>query len=169
MISVVIATRNDEEALAVTLAALVPAAAEGFVREVVVADAGSADGTRLIADALGCTVVEGGREQGLRAARAEWVLVVRPGVRLEADWFLEAALFIERVRRAGPGLRAASFRHAVDDFGWRARLSELAVAMLSRFRASGNILAHRDALAAGRRLRMSWLRSRAFVGGLTRS
>ena len=43
MISVIIPTLNSEIVLAHTLAALVPAAAEGVVREVIVVDGGSSD------------------------------------------------------------------------------------------------------------------------------
>ena len=45
MLTVVIETLNDEEALAATLAALVPAAVEGLVCEVIVHDRGSSDAT----------------------------------------------------------------------------------------------------------------------------
>ena len=43
MISVVIGTRDSEVLLASTLAALVPGAVAGLVREVIVADSGSTD------------------------------------------------------------------------------------------------------------------------------
>ena len=45
MISVVIPTHESERALAHTLAALVPGALDGVLREVIVADGGSKDGT----------------------------------------------------------------------------------------------------------------------------
>ena len=45
MLSVVIATENAEQRLVPTLAALVPGAMAGVVREVIVADAGSSDAT----------------------------------------------------------------------------------------------------------------------------
>jgi glycosyltransferase involved in cell wall biosynthesis len=168
MISVVIETKDCEHALARTLAALVPAAAQGVVREVLVADAGSGDGTRVVADAAGCTIVEGGRARALALAKADWVLLLTPGVRLETDWFHEAARFMEHVRRQnGRSHKAASFRRAVDDYGLRARLAEAWAALSARLRPSGAILARREELLAGSRLRVRWLRSRAFVGGLT--
>ena len=46
MLSVIIATHESERALVPTLAALVPGAAAGIVREVIVADAGSRDADR---------------------------------------------------------------------------------------------------------------------------
>jgi glycosyltransferase involved in cell wall biosynthesis len=169
MISVVIETKDEEQALAVTLSALVPAAAQGFLREVIVADAGSRDATRLVAESVGCLIIEGGREAALRAARADWVLLVAPGVRLEAGWAREAALFIEWAKRSGTDCHAASFRHAVEEFGLWARLGEIWAALSSHFRASPNLLAPRHAFLAGARLRRSCLRSRAFVGGPTQA
>lgn len=168
MISVVIETKDCEHALAVTLASLVPSAAEGFVREVLIADAGSRDGTRLVADAAGCTILEGGREDALALARAEWVLLLAPGVRLEDGWFREAARFMDRSRRQDRRPRqAAIFRHAVDDDGIRPRLREAWAALAYRLRPSEAVLARRDALRSGTRLNVARLRSRAFVGGLT--
>ena len=166
MISVVIEVRDEEEALAMTLAALVSAAAEGFVREVVIADIGRAPGTRLIADAVGCAIVEGDRDRAVALARSDWILVIAPGVRLESDWFREAALFIERARRAGAADRGASFRHAVDDFGVKARIVELWERLRSHIMPPQVVLAPKAALNAGARLRTSRLRARAFVGGL---
>jgi glycosyltransferase involved in cell wall biosynthesis len=54
MLSVVIETNNDEDALARTLASLVSAAVEGVVREVIVCDRGSTDRTHLVAEHAGC-------------------------------------------------------------------------------------------------------------------
>ncbi len=137
MLSVVIPTHDSEEGLARTLASLVPAAAEGVVREVVVVDAGSTDGTRIVADAAGCTLVEASGSWGARIAagvgaarRAPWFAFLAPNVFLEGDWFREAAAFVDRVERSGRADTAvATFRLAFDDFGWRARLSEHVVGM----------------------------------------
>ena len=49
MISVVVPTLNAESDLPRTLAALVPAAIEGIVREVIIVDGGSTDATARIA------------------------------------------------------------------------------------------------------------------------
>ena len=161
MISVVIEALNAEFPLVQTLAALVPAAAEGFVREVIVADAGSVDGTRLVADAAGCVIVEGGRMKALAAARSEWVLLVAPGVRLDPDWSREAAAFLQRIQRNGETRRAATFRHALDEFGFRARLAELCSRPLIRFRRPATLMGPRKALMAGEHLRATQLRARA--------
>lgn len=136
MLSVVIPTHDSEEALARTLASLVPAAAEGVVREVVVADAGSRDGTAIVADAAGCTLIEARGtwtarlDAGVAAARrAPWFLMLAPAVFLEGDWFREAAAFVDRIERSGRADRdVACFRLAFDEFGWQARLAEKAAA-----------------------------------------
>jgi hypothetical protein len=168
MISVVMESRGEAHELAATLAALVPAAAEGFVSQVIIADVDGRDTTRRVADAMGCDLREGTREEACRAAKAEWILLIAPGVRLERDWFREAALFIERAGRTGGQRNAASFRHAVDDFGLRARLGEVWTRLRSRLLPPKILLAPKAALADGRRLRTARLRARAYVGGLAR-
>ena len=69
MISVVIPTLNAERRLAACLTALVPAAVDGFVCEVIVADGGSTDRTALVADQAGATFISmtPGRGGQLRA------------------------------------------------------------------------------------------------------
>jgi glycosyltransferase involved in cell wall biosynthesis len=57
MISVIIPTLNHERALPRCFDSLIPAAVRGVVREVIVADGGSSDGTLAIADAAGAHVV----------------------------------------------------------------------------------------------------------------
>jgi glycosyltransferase involved in cell wall biosynthesis len=92
MISVVIATRNDALTLVQTLASLVPAAVDGLVREVVVADAGSTDDTLAIADDAGARIVrcEGPPEAqllaGCKAARADWLLLLEASVSVPHGW-----------------------------------------------------------------------------------
>lgn len=132
MLSVVIPTRNSEEGLARTLSSLVAGAAEGVVREVIVVDDGSTDGTRIVADAAGCTLVEasggwcGRVAAGLATARrAPWFLILPPNVFLDGEWFREAASFAERTDRTGrAATTVAAFRLAFDEFGWKARLAE---------------------------------------------
>lgn len=102
MLSVVIATLNDEAVLARTLAPLVPAAVSGFVREVILADGGSNDATLEIAEDAGCAIcrTEGDAETRMRAAaqgaRGEWLMLLPAGVQLLPGW--EAALR-ERLER----------------------------------------------------------------------
>jgi rSAM/selenodomain-associated transferase 2 len=135
MISVIVPTLNAEARLAPALGALVPAALDGLVREVIVVDGGSGDGTLAIADEAGATVLacDGGRgpqlAAGAKAARFPWLLFLHADTVLEPGWEREAAAFMEAVGsgRRPPG--AAVFRFALDDSGLRPRLLERLVAL----------------------------------------
>jgi hypothetical protein len=119
MLSVVIATQENGRALVPTLAPLVAGAATGLVREVIVADAASRDATAAIADAAGCRLLTSTQPRGTRlkaaakAARASWLLFLRPGAVLEATWADESRQFIEGAELAEcAGSYAAVFRAA---------------------------------------------------------
>lgn len=86
MISAIISTRNDAHRLTATLAALAPAAMDGFVRQVIVADGGSTDETLEIADDAGADVVTTGLAGAIAAARQPWVLILAPGSRPQVGW-----------------------------------------------------------------------------------
>ncbi|OCW55572.1 glycosyl transferase [Hoeflea olei] len=87
MISVLIECKDQESALAVTLAALVRGAVEGLVAEVVILDRGSRDGTAQLADAAGCLFLEDpDLREVVRAARGDWLLLVEPGARPLLGW-----------------------------------------------------------------------------------
>jgi glycosyltransferase involved in cell wall biosynthesis len=122
MISVVIPTLDDEARLATTLAPLVPAAIHGLVTEVIVADGGSTDATLALADDTGARVVPTEADLGRRlaagcaAARSDWLLVLPPGVRLEAGWEAAAEAHIT----AAPG-KAGYFRVVLEGQGTRLR------------------------------------------------
>lgn len=141
MISVIIATENSEFDLVQALSALVTAAAEGIVREVIVVDAGSTDNTEKIVDAAGCSwAVRRGASRSERLAygasianRSDWLLFLRPETVLESGWHHEAQAFVERAMRAPNGSRtAASFRLRYESFGIGARLSETFAAFRSQ-------------------------------------
>jgi rSAM/selenodomain-associated transferase 2 len=130
MISVVIPTLNAEATLAATLTGLVPAAVDGLVREVIIVDGGSADGTGTIAEASGATFISrtGARGYQLTAgafrARFPWLLFLHADTVLEPGWAREAAAFIERIDRGERPDAAAAFRFALDDLGPRPRVLE---------------------------------------------
>jgi rSAM/selenodomain-associated transferase 2 len=134
MISVVIPTLNAQAHLARTLAALVPAAVDGLIKEVIVIDGGSSDSTAAIADEAGATflVRSGGRGYqlmtGARRARFPWLLFLHADTVLERGWEREASLFIEAVDTGKRPPAAASFRFGLDDAGFRPRLLERLVA-----------------------------------------
>ena len=85
MISVVVSTANADRDLAALLSALVPAAVDGLVREVLVADAGSTDATLAICEDAGADVVAD-FAAALRRARGDDVLVLPVSLRLRPGW-----------------------------------------------------------------------------------
>jgi hypothetical protein len=86
MLTVLIETKNHEEALARTLASLVGAAVEGIVRDVIVCDRGSTDQTHRVAEHAGCHYVADDIAAGIRQAKGEWLLMLEPGARLVDGW-----------------------------------------------------------------------------------
>jgi hypothetical protein len=108
MISVVLATLNNERTLGDALGALIAAAIDGLVREVIVADGGSTDHTLEIADDAGARILRSADptvdrvRQGCAAARGEWLLVLAPQATPPTGW--ENAV-LDHIREA-PG-RAA--------------------------------------------------------------
>src|SRR5437763_6730506 len=115
MISAIIPTLNAERALVPTLAALVPGALCGLVREVIIADGGSRDATASVCDIAGCRLLVSSLPVGarLRAAaksvRGTWLLFLQPGMVPDRIWMEETRRFIEENSSAKP---AAVFRAA---------------------------------------------------------
>jgi glycosyltransferase involved in cell wall biosynthesis len=147
MLSVIIATLDSERVLVPTLAALVPGAMTGLVSEVLMADGGSRDDTAAVADVAGCTfmTVEGplaGRlKTAAAAARASWLMFLRPGAILDAPWVAEVARFIEQ---PAPGDRAAVFRRgAPAQPALREAISLLTAALGARPRPEQGLLISR--------------------------
>jgi len=140
MISVIIPTKNSEHDLVHALSALVPAAAEGVIREVIIVDGGSSDHTERVAEAAGCewASLNAPRSERLaygasKARRGDWLLFLQPETLLESGWHHEAQAFIDRAARAPNGPRtAASFRLRYEAFGLSARLSESFAALRSQ-------------------------------------
>lgn len=154
MISVIIPTLNSERELVPVLSALVPGVTAGILREVVLVDAGSTDGTPAIADAAGCALIQGGPDLGHRlrlgvsAVRTPWLLFIQPNSLLEEGWSRDVGQFLETAERRGAADRvAATFRLAVDGYGLRPRIRELAgafqLAVLGRARAGQGLLISR--------------------------
>jgi glycosyltransferase involved in cell wall biosynthesis len=116
MLSVIIATQDSERLLLPTLAALIPGATEGLISEVIVADGGSRDDTAFVAEVAGCNFLAiegtlGGRlKKAAAAARAPWLLFLRPGIILDTVWIGEARRFVER---QSPNAKVAVFRRGV--------------------------------------------------------
>src|SRR5829696_3521924 len=95
MFSIIIATHDSERALVPTLAALVPGATAGLVREVIVADGGSRDETEQVADIAGCRFVASPAPRGSRLksaaeqARGDWLMFLMPGAVPGSAWIDE--------------------------------------------------------------------------------
>lgn len=91
-LSIVIPTLNAELALPATLDALLPGVSAGVIRDLVVSDGGSADGTIALATEAGAEIVTGpaGRggqlRRGAEAARGEWVLFLHADTHLPDHW-----------------------------------------------------------------------------------
>jgi hypothetical protein len=130
MLSVIIATDESERALVATLAALVPGATAGAIREVIVADKGSRDQTAEVADVAGCRLLVSpsalaGRLRAAAAlARASWLMFLRPGIVLDPSWIPETMRFIE-----APELFRESERRAAVFGAGPGRASPLIVAL----------------------------------------
>ncbi len=86
MLSVIIPTYNEVQAMQRLLMALAPAAVDGLVREVIAADAGSTDQTLELADDAGVDVVSGGLVTAAAKARSDWVLVLPATIELREGW-----------------------------------------------------------------------------------
>lgn len=117
MISVIVPTFNDAANLPRALAPLV-AGVGGIVKEVIVADGGSADETLAIADAAGCNIVkaEGGRAKQMRAgaevAKGKWLLFLHADTVLAPSWVEETERFINEPQSRK---KAAVYKLALDE------------------------------------------------------
>lgn len=138
MISVVIATSNDEAGLAACLSVLVPGVVDGLIREVVIVDDGSTDGTLAVAEHAGCAVLEApGRSRGYRLAagarhaRHGWLLFLDPATALADGWMRDVATFIDHVETGTRPSAGAAFSLAIDDAGIGPRLIEAIAALRS--------------------------------------
>ena len=126
MLSVVIPARNAAPQLQVLLAARVPAAVDGLVREVIVVGEGSTDETAAVCEDAGAELVAS-FAQAAKRARYERILVLPVDIRLRTGW--DGLLGAHLARRG----KAALLRGERD--GW--------------FRpATTAVLTTRDALAA---------------------
>jgi hypothetical protein len=98
MITVVIPTMNSAAELQSLLPALVPAAVDGLVREVVAVDGGSTDATLAMCEDAGAVVVATFAEAGVRP-RSDMVLALSPRMRLAPGWEARLAAHLGRGRK----------------------------------------------------------------------
>lgn len=118
-ISVIIPALNAAADLPRALRVLKAGRAEGLVGEVIVADGGSTDRTRAIAEDWDCRIVRAplGRGPqmiaGAAAASGDWLLFLHADTVLNPAWTRAAKSFLARLEAAGA--RAGYFRFALDD------------------------------------------------------
>ncbi len=114
-LSVVIPTLDAAATLPGSAATLFEGLEAGLIRELIVADGGSNDDTRKIADALGARVIRAPRGRGQQlaagaaAARGAWLLFLHADTRLPAGW----TGAVQRHMQDHPD-QAASFRLSFD-------------------------------------------------------
>jgi len=117
MLSVIIPTEGIEQPAVATLAALVPGAAAGLVREVLLVDRSRSGVIERVADVTGCRFLafEGTRAAamaaGARQARSPWLMFLHAGAVLDYGWIEETTQFIQGVSNSGRP-RAGIFRYA---------------------------------------------------------
>lgn len=117
MLSVIVASEGAEAPTVATLAALVPGATAGLIREVLLIDRSGNGVIERVADVSGCRFLslQGSSGAALAAgalqARSPWLMFLHAGAVLEAGWIEETAQFIQAVGAAGRP-RAAVFRYA---------------------------------------------------------
>jgi len=129
-ISVVIPTLNAEAGLAAAIGSVRDGAAE-----IIVADGGSTDGSRDVAQAADARIVESDKGRGLQlyaggaAATEDWILFLHADTRLSGGWETEVAAFVAEPANAD---RAAVFTFALDDPSPQARRMERLVGWRTR-------------------------------------
>jgi glycosyltransferase involved in cell wall biosynthesis len=118
MLSVIIPTEGAEQPAVATLSALVPGAAAGVIREVLLVDRSSDYRViERVADIAGCHFLrfEGSHAAALAAgaaqARGPWLMFLPAGAVLDPGWIDETAQFIQSVAASGRP-RAGVFRYA---------------------------------------------------------
>jgi glycosyltransferase involved in cell wall biosynthesis len=127
MLSVIIATQGQEQPAVATLAALVPGAAAGVIRDVVLVDRGGSDTIARVADIAGCHYIASNDSRaaalaaGAAQARSPWLMFMHAGAVLDSGWIEETSQFVQSVSLNGEP-RAASFRYARSPYtptNWR--------------------------------------------------
>jgi len=91
-VSVVFPTLNSAEELSACLGCLGEGLSAGLIRELIITDGGSTDGTIALAEEAGAVVISGQKSRGgqLRRgcsiAQGEWLLVLHADTQLEPGW-----------------------------------------------------------------------------------
>ena len=100
MVSLILPLTRPEPALLETLAACVPAVAEGLVREAIVVTSHRSTDLDVMIDAAGCQLIEAEGDAwslirtGADKARNDWLLVITPGLVPLSGWMAQAGDFL---------------------------------------------------------------------------
>ncbi|NQV56885.1 MAG: glycosyltransferase [Rhodospirillales bacterium] len=135
MLSVIIPALNSADSLGATLHSVFEA---GSGDQIIVADGGSTDGTRIIAEESTARVVHSaaGRGQqmaaGAAAADGDWLLFLHADTVLEQGWREQVSAFMVK---AGASYDAGVFKFALDDPSAAARRLERLVAFRCKYLA----------------------------------
>lgn len=126
MLSVVIRANTGGERLANTLAAVVPAVAEGLVGDGWIVTDGDDPDIEIIADAAGCHCLagKGSLAEAVGKANSDWLMFLLAGAAPEEGWWREAAAFIKQMDASGQTGRPAAFSYADPRYAWSGRLVE---------------------------------------------
>lgn len=108
MISVIVQTLNNAATLPACLGALVPAAVDAIVTEVIVVDGGSTDATLEIIEDAGAKRADS-LAAAVAAAKSGWLLLLPADLRLEAGWDAQAAAHVQTSGGRGARFRAAQW------------------------------------------------------------
>lgn len=106
-ISVVVPVLDAEASLAGCASALLEGIDAGLIRELIVSDGGSRDGTRAIAEELGALWVSGPASRGgqigrgCRHAQGEWLLILHADTQLQEGWSACVAAHLAQSKKAG--------------------------------------------------------------------
>jgi hypothetical protein len=117
MLSVVMPTDGREQPVVATLAALVPGAAAGLIREVLLVDRSNTETIARVADVAGCHFVrvQGSHldalAAGARQAKSEWLMFLYSGAVLDHGWIDETSQFIQ-AGALSDQMQAGVFRYA---------------------------------------------------------
>jgi hypothetical protein len=156
MLSIIIPTEGVEQPAVATLAALVPGAAAGVIREVLLVDRADNGVIERVADVAGCRFLsfDGSRAAamaaGAREARSPWLMFLHAGSVLDTGWIEETTQFIQGVTASGRP-RAGIFRYARSPYaetGFRDRLMQAARIVVGPLADQGLLIAreHYDRL-----------------------
>src|SRR5258708_15493694 len=121
MLSVIIPTDGVEQPAVATLAALVPGAAAGVIREVLLVDRADTGVIERVADVAGCGFLRfsgshaAALAAGARQARSPWLMFLHAGAVLDAGWIEETTQFIQGVLISGRP-RAGVFRYSCSPY-----------------------------------------------------